>query len=174
MLQAASACSRFWLRSHRVASQPPQHIRPLISPRRGCATRPIVMCSNGVAANGNEDQVRLLCSCMCPLPAVIITLPHEHAIMALHHYEVVRLHCACLPSRSCERCQGHWHRGIGAQLVDAPQSAATPPIYQPFRLSGEVAERDWVQHLELDTARAMADADASEPLKVKASSDFDW
>jgi arsenical resistance protein ArsH len=46
-------------------------------------------------------------------------------------------------------------------------SAAKPlPQHHPYRLSGESAACDWVQHVELDAARRMADEDAGEPLKV--------
>ena len=47
-----------------------------------------------------------------------------------------------------------------------PFVAHSCPNHQPFRLVGEAAESDWVQHVELDTARGMADQDAGEPLKV--------
>ena len=40
------------------------------------------------------------------------------------------------------------------------------PSHQPYRLTGKLAESDWVQHLELDAARRTADEDAGEPLKV--------
>jgi hypothetical protein len=48
------------------------------------------------------------------------------------------------------------------------QAAATQPVpnHQPYRLTGKLAECDWVQHVELDAARRMADEDAGEPLKV--------
>lgn len=45
-------------------------------------------------------------------------------------------------------------------------AAAVPPQHQPYRLNGEAAACDWVQHVELDAARRMADEDAGEPLKV--------
>jgi hypothetical protein len=49
------------------------------------------------------------------------------------------------------------------------QASAAPPLphhHHPYRLSGESAARDWVQHVELDAARRTADEDAGEPLKV--------
>lgn len=51
-------------------------------------------------------------------------------------------------------------------LTCLQSAAVAPPPHQPYRLTGEAAERDWVQHLELDTARAMAEADGGDPLKV--------
>jgi arsenical resistance protein ArsH len=50
-------------------------------------------------------------------------------------------------------------------LPQAPAELSVPD-YQPFCLVDEAAERDWVQHLELDTARSTADATAEDPLKV--------
>lgn len=46
------------------------------------------------------------------------------------------------------------------------QGGAAAPCYTPFMLSFDTAERDWVRHLELDGARAMADNEAGEPLRV--------
>ena len=50
-------------------------------------------------------------------------------------------------------------------LPQAPAELSLPN-HQPYRLHDEAAERDWVQHLEMDTARCMADASAEDPLKV--------
>jgi hypothetical protein len=46
------------------------------------------------------------------------------------------------------------------------QATAAAVHHQPYRLNGEAAACDWVQHVELDAARRMAHEDAGEPLKV--------
>ena len=54
----------------------------------------------------------------------------------------------------------------GAPAAEFATTAAAAVDYAPYRLTGEAAQQDWVQHLELDGARVMAAEDAREPLKV--------
>ncbi len=52
---------------------------------------------------------------------------------------------------------------MGAQ---EPHSAASVAPYNPYSLEGQAAQDDWVQHLELDEARALGQRCGCEPLRV--------
>lgn len=162
MLLAASGCSRLWLRSHRAQQQLSPLLGRLRSSISSCAVHSKrVMCSNDAHANGDGAQVREASPNAIAPCLTRVTEAFHNAMPSTLTVNVQRS-----SSFSGRPSDPPLLTALVALVAVHLSLLLWPQVYQPFRFSGEAAERDWVQHLELDTARAMADAVAGEPLKV--------
>jgi hypothetical protein len=133
-----------------------QQFQPLIAVARSCAPgralHTSIMCSNSSPMSNGQVRNKSQCYwCNIVLHAASLLQPQWRQAVSF---------CRQVCFSTIKHVM---FRPVPWQAAPATQQL---PHHQPYRLTGKLAESDWVQHLELDAARRTADEDPGEPLKV--------